>query len=61
MGKLKDWIMQKFGDVPETDEGPSDADYYGYSRLEEPTAELPSFDTLLQRLHAESRDEKEVF
>jgi hypothetical protein len=58
MGKLKDWLMQKFGDVPETDEGPSD---YGYSRLEEPAPELPSFDVLMQRLNAERRDEKEVF
>lgn len=61
MGKLKDWLMQQFGDLPEPEEGPSDADDYGYSQLDEQTSELPSFDTLLHRLNAESGDEKEVF
>jgi hypothetical protein len=62
MGKLKDWLMQHYGDLEAPDEaGPSDKDYYGYPRTGAPPPELPPFHPLGHGLRDTSTKREEVF
>lgn len=68
MGKLKDWLMRKYGDIPESESGPSDAAYYAADPTFITTDHSPfitSMEELLRSLntpdHHDQSVSKEVF
>lgn len=66
MGRLKDWLMQRYGDIDEPEEGPTDADYYRTAAEPEgaDAATYPDRDplaVLIHHLNHEPVNEEEVF
>ena len=67
MGRLKDWLMQRFGDdIEDPEEGPTATDYYRSQAEAElissqPYPERDPLATLIHRLNHESVNEEEVF
>ncbi len=68
MGKLKDWLMRKYGDLQEPESGPSDDAYYAADPTFSSTDHSPvitSMEELLRSLntpdHHDQSVSKEVF
>lgn len=66
MGRLKDWLLQRYGANADPEEGPTDDAYYGTAEYPELTGPHPHPDrdplaALIYRLNHEPVNEEEVF
>lgn len=67
MGRLKDWLMQRYGnDIEDPEEGPTIPDYYRTEaeaglNSPQPDPDRDPLAALLHRLNHETINEEEVF
>ena len=66
MGRLKDWLMQRYGDIDDPEEGATAADHYRSQAEAElirsqPYPERDPLTALIDRLNHEPIHEEEVF